>query len=497
MTLGDALAYFPDDRDLTHLVPNWPLGMTAVLCLDDAGRCEVMVCHRDEGASVLRRVADVLGKPRGGFAVFPQVEGHPTRRILFSEEQQLLSLLTSAEKLQERASDYAINYAFAREEGLDPECVISPRTGGRSVLRKAGLEVAATDGGAGGGDAQAVAQFRTRRDPVAGKSAQPVSASKVSASATSDAPSDAPSRADETPSDAVLTARIAAAFFDAPAPGPTASAPQPTRITALPDATRDLPAGYAPLGPARRGDCQVLSARIERRRDAVRLILRPDEAGATTLSYPAQVMGFRDDFARFVLPRRCLGIWSPDEAAILDIAVGQFPQVLAERFASGPVTATVTVTPQGIFVLPDRQIPAPAAHKRRGRVPVSAALALGLAGLVAGVGMGGWLDAATLSRALPGAVASLISPANAAVGEAGSEDAAATSTPRADSAAMVVTRPDTGTAPDKVAQSDPATQDEQMALGLMLSLARGERAEPSTKPAYKPASGAPAFDTAR
>ncbi|PYE84361.1 hypothetical protein [Pseudoroseicyclus aestuarii] len=120
---ADRLAFFLDETDLRGLHPGWPQGVKLVLCVEEAASQAApafVLYHEDEVEQVLRRVSDVLDRPAGSFAVVPEVEGHPTRRVLYSEEQQLLAHLAANDRLGELAQDYLINYRFALEEGLDP-----------------------------------------------------------------------------------------------------------------------------------------------------------------------------------------------------------------------------------------------------------------------------------------------------------------------------------------------------------------------------------------
>jgi|GEM_PF-718493 len=123
----DAFAYFVDPAELTQLVRGWPEGMRLLLCMDAAGLCEFVVFHSEEESAVLNRVEDILDRPIGSFAISPQVEGHPTRRLLFSEENALLKAIQDSKTLEETAADYLINYNFAREEGLDFDELMRPR----------------------------------------------------------------------------------------------------------------------------------------------------------------------------------------------------------------------------------------------------------------------------------------------------------------------------------------------------------------------------------
>jgi len=121
MSSIETLAYFLEEGVLRGILPQWPARMNLVLCMDEAGKCALVVYHENEASKVLGKVANVLEKPLGSFSVSPKVAGCPTRKVRFSEEQQLLALVAEADQLCETASDYAINYNFAREEGLDPE----------------------------------------------------------------------------------------------------------------------------------------------------------------------------------------------------------------------------------------------------------------------------------------------------------------------------------------------------------------------------------------
>jgi hypothetical protein len=127
MSSVETLAYFLEEDSLRGVMRDWPEAMQLMVRLDGAGRCELLVHHRDEAGRVLETLREALGDEAETLAVVPQVEGFATRRVRFSEEQQLLALAASTEGLSESAQDYAINYRFACEEGLDPEAVIGQR----------------------------------------------------------------------------------------------------------------------------------------------------------------------------------------------------------------------------------------------------------------------------------------------------------------------------------------------------------------------------------
>ncbi|TMV55923.1 hypothetical protein FGG78_37815, partial [Thioclava sp. BHET1] len=126
----DAVAFLLEESELAQIFIDWPEDMRLAVCLDADGGCAMLVHHAREDDRILDRAASVLGVAPGGFAVVPRREGHPTRRMLFSEEQRLLALVAETEGLVEAASDYALNYAFAAEEGLDIERLTAGRDAG-------------------------------------------------------------------------------------------------------------------------------------------------------------------------------------------------------------------------------------------------------------------------------------------------------------------------------------------------------------------------------
>jgi len=115
MKSAEKLAYFFEASELESVFADWPAEIGLVLCMDEEGGCEMLLHHRDEGRETIRRVAGVLGRPVGEFAVVPPVEGLPTRRVLFSDEQKLLKLVAAERDLPEMAADHLINFRFDRE----------------------------------------------------------------------------------------------------------------------------------------------------------------------------------------------------------------------------------------------------------------------------------------------------------------------------------------------------------------------------------------------
>jgi len=115
MKSAEKLAYFFDASDLRSVFADWPSEIGLVLCMDDEGGCEMLLHHADEGREVIRRIAAVLGRPVGQFAVVPEVEGLPTRRVMFSDEQKLLKLVAAEKDLPELAGDHLLNFRYEVE----------------------------------------------------------------------------------------------------------------------------------------------------------------------------------------------------------------------------------------------------------------------------------------------------------------------------------------------------------------------------------------------
>lgn len=113
--IAEKLAYFFDASDLGSVFEEWPAEIGLVLCLDDAGTCEMLLHHREEGRAVLRKAGALLERGPGEFAVVPAVEGYPTRRVMFSDELKLLALVEDEDDLAEMAADYLINYQFEKD----------------------------------------------------------------------------------------------------------------------------------------------------------------------------------------------------------------------------------------------------------------------------------------------------------------------------------------------------------------------------------------------
>lgn len=294
MSDSSTFVYLLEEDAVLAMLPGWPAGMQVAVCLNPGGGCELAVHHHDEVARVLERISAVQGGAREDLCVAPPVDGYPTRKVLFSEEQQLLSIVAENPNLLELASDYAINYRFAQDEGLDNASVTPVSQ--QDHLQQTAEAVTPGSGG---------------------------------------------------PS--VMSAR-SQAF-----------------ITHL-----SLPSGYAAPLPEQRPECSFVDAHLTCQSGRVRLVIAPEEATGSELSVPVTRIGFRDDFAMFVLPPAALDRWVQGTAAVLDMSVDLFPEAVIARFLPQTQLCRVTVTQRGIFVTPlapvslqPRPVATPPVRKRR------------------------------------------------------------------------------------------------------------------------------------
>ena len=129
MSEAGTFVYLLEEEAVLAILPGWPTGIQVAICLVAGGACDLAVHHRDEVARVLGRIAELHGLSSDDLCVAPEVEGYSTRRMLFSEEQQLLSIVGESPHLVELASDYALNYRFAQDEGLDADTVTGANGG--------------------------------------------------------------------------------------------------------------------------------------------------------------------------------------------------------------------------------------------------------------------------------------------------------------------------------------------------------------------------------
>lgn len=134
MNRADTFVYLLEEDAVQALLPDWPADMQVAVCLTSDGGCDMAVHHASEVGCVLDRVAKLYGAARDDLCVAPQVDGHQTRKVLFSEEQQLFALVAESPDLTELAADYSRKFHGVCDRNA-PETVL--RNGGQSQVIEA------------------------------------------------------------------------------------------------------------------------------------------------------------------------------------------------------------------------------------------------------------------------------------------------------------------------------------------------------------------------
>lgn len=109
------LIYLFDQETLSNLFENWPSSMRVALCIDEEGGGHVALLREDEVADAPVRIAQLLDRDDSDFVIVPTFGGYPTRKIRFSEEQQLCGMLAELSDLPLRARSHLAELS----EGLD------------------------------------------------------------------------------------------------------------------------------------------------------------------------------------------------------------------------------------------------------------------------------------------------------------------------------------------------------------------------------------------
>ena len=113
-----------DADDVKDAFSAWPDDICLAVCLHRDGDCNMIVFRRDERPQIPGRLIQVLDVPHEDVCFVPKVHGYPTKHFLYSDERRLMALVGSDPEVLDEAIDYAVNYTYALEEGLDPAAVL-------------------------------------------------------------------------------------------------------------------------------------------------------------------------------------------------------------------------------------------------------------------------------------------------------------------------------------------------------------------------------------
>lgn len=119
-----ALVVLIGGEDVKHVFPTWPNDICLAACLMRDGDCSMVVFRRDERPRIPARLVQTLGLAAREVCFVPEVYGYPTKQFFYSDERRLMALVGSDPAILEEAVDYAVNYTYALEEGLDPDVLL-------------------------------------------------------------------------------------------------------------------------------------------------------------------------------------------------------------------------------------------------------------------------------------------------------------------------------------------------------------------------------------
>tara|TARA_R110002074_G_scaffold311520_1_gene482366 strand:+ start:5993 stop:6553 length:561 start_codon:yes stop_codon:yes gene_type:complete len=113
-----------DADDVKFAFSGWPDHICLAACLSSDGTCSMIVFRRDERDEIPARLLKVLRLKPSQVCFVPQISGYRTKQFLYSDERRLMALVASDPVILEEATDYAVNYNYALEEGLDPAVLL-------------------------------------------------------------------------------------------------------------------------------------------------------------------------------------------------------------------------------------------------------------------------------------------------------------------------------------------------------------------------------------
>ncbi len=121
-----SLAVLFDSEALLTVHPHWPANICLAICLSDDGQISLLSFRAEEIREMPDRILEATGLNANELCVVPKVAGFPTRILRYSEQQNLLEIVKDNPSVLEEALDYAVNFQFAMEEGLDPREILDP-----------------------------------------------------------------------------------------------------------------------------------------------------------------------------------------------------------------------------------------------------------------------------------------------------------------------------------------------------------------------------------
>lgn len=128
-----AIAYFADREDLLSLMGDWPAEVRLILMLRASGETDVMFRHVEDASPLLARIAARLDCNEAEIEIAAADDiadmlglTQPRLKLTFSQERRFLGLLRGRSDILDAASDYEMNFRFARDTGVDPDAIMGP-----------------------------------------------------------------------------------------------------------------------------------------------------------------------------------------------------------------------------------------------------------------------------------------------------------------------------------------------------------------------------------
>lgn len=122
--MASTLVVLIDADDVKYVFSAWPDDICLAVCLTRDGNCSMVVFRRDERGAIPKRLMEILRVGVDDVCFVPRVHGFATKHFRYSDERRLMALVASDPDVLDEAVDYAVNYTYAIEEGLNPAVVL-------------------------------------------------------------------------------------------------------------------------------------------------------------------------------------------------------------------------------------------------------------------------------------------------------------------------------------------------------------------------------------
>lgn len=120
--------YLLKEDELRGTFTEWPNLMNLAVWVDMASEFSITVYREEEQDQIISRIAQEADMQVSDIHVIPEQEGYQTASLLFSDENAIIKMVSERADLVDMAGDYAVNYQFCLDEGIDPKKALEPAT---------------------------------------------------------------------------------------------------------------------------------------------------------------------------------------------------------------------------------------------------------------------------------------------------------------------------------------------------------------------------------